>query len=100
MPEFDYSLWNKGDIPFWAPSKFYKAGTQVVAPAPVNRIVSAKVDFTEDATFTASDWNYTPAAAIAAPTAPGAAYVQAEAQSMKTAVDAIRAALINAGITL
>lgn len=40
------------------------------------------------------------AGAIAAPTAPGAAYVQAEAQSMKVAVDAIRAALTNIGLTL
>ena len=40
------------------------------------------------------------AAAIAAPTAPSASYVQAEAQSMKTAVDAIRVALTNIGITL
>ena len=42
----------------------------------------------------------TQAAAITSPTAPGAAYVQAEAQSMKTAVDAIRVALKSAGITL
>ena len=40
------------------------------------------------------------AAAIAAPTAPSASYVQAEAQSMKTAVDAMRTALTNIGITL
>lgn len=40
------------------------------------------------------------AAAIAAPTAPGAVYVQAEATAMKTAVDAIRVALQNIGITL
>jgi hypothetical protein len=40
------------------------------------------------------------AAAITAPTAPSATYVQAEATSMKTAVDAIRTALKNAGITL
>jgi hypothetical protein len=40
------------------------------------------------------------AAAIAAPTAPSAAYSQAEAQSMKTAVDALRTAIKNAGITL
>ncbi len=39
------------------------------------------------------------AAAIAAPTAPSATYVQAEAQSMKTAVDAIRVTLTNIGIT-
>lgn len=41
-------------------------------------------------------YNATPivqAAAIGAPTAPSAVYVQAEAQSMKTAVDAIRTAL-------
>ena len=40
------------------------------------------------------------AAAITAPTAPSAAYVQAEATAMKTAVDAIRVALTNIGITL
>lgn len=40
------------------------------------------------------------AAAIASPTAPGTIYAQAEAQSMKTAVDAIRVALTNIGITL
>jgi len=39
------------------------------------------------------------AAAIAAPTAPSAGYVQAEAAAMKTAVDAIRVALTNIGIT-
>lgn len=47
-------------------------------------------------------YNVTPvarAAAIAAPSAPSAVYVQAEAQSMKTAVDAIRTALANIGIT-
>ena len=37
-------------------------------------------------------------AAIASPTAPSATYVQAEAQAMKTAVDAIRAALQNLGL--
>jgi hypothetical protein len=40
------------------------------------------------------------AGAITTPTAPSAAYVQAEAQSMKTAVDAIRTALSNIGITV
>ena len=40
------------------------------------------------------------AVAITTPTAPGAAYVQAEAAAMKTAVDAIRVALTNIGITL
>ena len=40
------------------------------------------------------------AAAITSPTAPGATYVQAEAAAMKTAVDAIRVALTNFGITL
>lgn len=39
------------------------------------------------------------AAAITAPTAPSATYVQAEAAAMKTAVDAIRNALTNIGIT-
>lgn len=41
----------------------------------------------------------TRASAIASPTAPSATYVQAEAQAMKTAVDAIRNALTNIGIT-
>jgi hypothetical protein len=41
----------------------------------------------------------TRAAAIATPTAPSASYVQAEAQAMKTAVDAIRVALSGIGIT-
>ena len=36
--------------------------------------------------------------AIAKPTAPGAAYAQAEAQSMKTAVDAIIDVLKSAGL--
>jgi hypothetical protein len=40
------------------------------------------------------------AAAVVTPTAPGVAYVQAEATAMKTAVDAIRTALKNVGITL
>jgi hypothetical protein len=39
------------------------------------------------------------AAAIAAPPAPSAAYVQAEAAAMKTAVDAIRATLIANGLS-
>lgn len=41
-----------------------------------------------------------PAAAIAAPTAPGSVYVQAEAQSAVAAINAIRTALKDAGITL
>ena len=40
------------------------------------------------------------AAAIASPTAPGAVYIQAEAASAKTAIDAIRVALTNLGVTL
>lgn len=39
------------------------------------------------------------AAAIPSPSAPSAGYVQAEAAAMKTAVDAIRVALTNIGIT-
>lgn len=47
-------------------------------------------------------WNpsLTTPAAIASPTAPSAGYVQAEAQSMKTAVDAIRAILLADGFSL
>jgi len=39
------------------------------------------------------------AGAVATPTAPGVVYAQAEAAAMKTAVDAIRVALTNVGIT-
>jgi hypothetical protein len=39
------------------------------------------------------------AGAISAPTAPSGTYVQAEAQSMETAVNAIRTALQDKGIT-
>lgn len=39
------------------------------------------------------------AGAITSPTAPSAAYSQAEAQTMKTAVDAIRTVLQNLGFT-
>lgn len=41
-----------------------------------------------------------PAAAITAPATQTASYVQADAQSLKTAIDLIRAALTAAGITL
>lgn len=40
------------------------------------------------------------AAAVTSPTAPGAAYAQAEAASAKTAIDAIILALKNIGVTL
>jgi hypothetical protein len=50
------------------------------------------------ATFDEDDGIVTPAAAIAAPTAPGAAYVQAEAQSAVTAINSILAALRAANI--
>ena len=40
------------------------------------------------------------ATTITSPTAPSATYQQSEAQTMKTAVDAIRTALTNIGITL
>lgn len=62
--------------------------------------------FTGDFTHTGSKFGVngaTPvarAAAITAPTAPSAAYVQAEATSMRTAVNAVIAAIKNAGITL
>lgn len=99
MPTMDYSLYGKQPRAF-TPGASYAAGEQVVSPN--NEIVSAKVAFTAGASFVPGDWNgrVTTTAAIASPTAPGASYVQAEAASMKTAVDAIRAALTAAGITL
>lgn len=99
MPEMDYSVYGKRPRAF-TPGADYTAGEQVVSPN--NEIVSAKVAFTAGASFVASDWKgrITTTAAIASPTTPSATYVQAEAQSMKTSVDAIRAALTAAGITL
>lgn len=47
-------------------------------------------------------YNKTPvvqAGAISSPTPPGVAYVQAEAQSARNAIDAIRTVLINLGLT-
>lgn len=84
----------------WAPNTSYAVGTQVIAPT--NEIVDAKTTHVSGATYVASNWDVRTAtsAAIASPTAPGAAYAQAEAQSMKTAVDAIRDALTANGITL
>jgi hypothetical protein len=58
------------------------------------------VEYDGAAWFLAEFGSVATEAAIAAPTAPSAAYVQAEAQSMKTTVDAIRAALTARGITL
>jgi hypothetical protein len=49
-------------------------------------------------TFDEDDQMWVPAATIAAPTAPGAAYVQAEAQSAVTAINSIIAALKAANI--
>lgn len=99
MPTMDYSTYGKRPRAF-TPGATYRAGEQVIAPT--NEVVSAKVDFIAGGSYLASDWNPRTAttAAIASPTAPGAAYAQAEAASMKTAVDAIRAALTANGITL
>lgn len=99
MPTMDYSLYAK-ELKKWAPNTTYQANQQVIAPS--NEVVSAKTSHLSGTTFTAANWNIRTAttAAIASPTAPGAAYVQAEATSAKTAIDSIRAALIAAGITL
>jgi hypothetical protein len=62
--------------------------------------LKARAKYADGATLKTGITVLNPVAAIVAPTAPSAAYVQAEATSMKTAVDAIRAALVNAGLTL
>jgi hypothetical protein len=49
-------------------------------------------------TFDEDDQMFVPAATIAAPTAPGAGYVQAEAQSAVAAINSIIAALKAANI--
>lgn len=54
------------------------------------------------ATQKLSLWGVTPvvqASAISAPNSPGATYVQGDAQSAVTAINSIRTALKNAGIT-
>lgn len=56
-----------------------------------------KADVAEDAEDEAA-YAHRGTTTVASPTAPSAGYVQAEAASMKTAVDGIRTALIAAGI--
>lgn len=58
MPELDYSQFERSSIPRWVPYTVYSAGAQIIAPAPYNSIVSAKANFTEDATFSIADWNF------------------------------------------
>lgn len=59
----------------------------------VEDVIDAQIDEADD------DYARVGTGTIASPTAPGSSYSQAEAASMKTAVDAIRAALTAAGIT-
>lgn len=78
-----------------------QAGATVTGGTTSVAALSSSGAFTHTGTTVGLNGN-TPVAkagAITAPTAPGAAYVQAEAASMKTAVDAIRTALTNIGIT-
>ncbi len=60
----------------------------------VEEVIDAQIDEADDAYATKHTGT-----TIAAPTAPGSSYSQAEAASMKTAVDAIRAALTASGVT-
>lgn len=62
-------------------------------PEPSDRRLLARI--TEDKRLAPDK-----SAAIAAPTAPGAVYLQAEAQSAVAAINAIRTALTKHGITL
>jgi hypothetical protein len=85
--------------------------TAAISPAAANTF-SAKQTFLNEVEMdgalnhdgtTVGFFGTTPAsqaAAIASPTAPGVVYVQADAASLKTAIDAIRSALKNVGITL
>lgn len=65
----------------------------ILHQADVEAVIDAQIDDADDV------YARTGSTTIAAPTAPSASYSQAEAASMKTAVDAIRAALTASGIT-
>lgn len=76
--------------------KIQQGNTAAIGPEPMVTLIELKN------TNAIGFYGATPvtrAAAIASPTAPSAAYVQAEAQAVKTAIDAIRTALTNIGIT-
>ncbi len=60
----------------------------------VEAVINAEIDEADDAYATKHTGT-----TIAAPSAPGASYVQAEMASLKTAIDAIRAALTASGVT-
>lgn len=54
MATMDYSTYGKRPRAF-TPGATYKAGEQVVSP--LNKIVSAKIDFIAGASYLQSDWN-------------------------------------------
>ena len=66
----------------------------ILHEADVKEVIDAEIDEADDAYATKHTGT-----TIAPPSAPGASYVQAEMTSMKTAVDAIRAALTASGVT-
>lgn len=67
--------------------------TRILHQEDVEEVIDARIDIADDG------YAIRGTAVIASPTAPSASYVQAEADSAKTAIDAIRAALTAAGIT-
>ncbi len=79
-----------------------QAGTAIVVNCPAVAITSAAVSVGGMGASTSVN-GATPvprAAAIATPAAPGVLYDQTEMASLKTAIDALRVALTNFGITL
>ncbi len=74
---------------------------RILHQSDVEEVINVEITQAEVAQDTQNDLEFAKrgTTVIASPTAPGAAYVQAEAASQKTAIDAIRAALTAAGIT-
>lgn len=66
------------------------AAKRILHQADVQSVIDASIDANNEDHLTTTP--------IASPDAPSAAYDQTEAASMKTAVDAILAALVTAGI--
>lgn len=74
---------------------------RILHQADVESVINVEIAQAEVAQDAQNDAEFAKrgTAVISTPTAPGAAYVQAEVASLKTSIDEIRAALTAAGIT-
>lgn len=77
------------------------APKRILHQADVEGVINFEIDEAEVAQDAENDAEFAKrgTSVISSPTAPGAAYSQAEVASLKTSIDQIRAALTAAGIT-